>query len=567
MCFTFAGRLQTRLMALIGPLLLAGVYTAVSRDPVYLTMFSLMAVLGVALDVGAYNWLIGYQPRWLTFALGAVEFGLLVFVGQGFIDLGRMAGFFFPAWVVSWLTLEVALPLAWPRWSEDGGELRLRGEQPAPDARVPDAVFERRRLFAASAAVLMIGGLPWIAGSRFAPEGYHFTGVLTWPDAHLAAFSQVLSAMRGSAIVPFDAHLSRTLAEDALWFTASLAWLFGVRKRVGPESPLPWPKAAVLAPLLMPAPFVAVLAGAIWLLPAMPWRRLFRPFALKLAAALIALALAWKIVSGALPLYHGLLIAAVLMWLTGARMRAQTVLPVAWWAILLVSPLALPEASIALLTLTVWTFLPVSQHWLVRSVVPSLALAVYFVWSAVRVGAIDAVAIVQICWIVASFAWLMGVAVLTRESTSLRGIVAASLAPLILPFPFIVLLAIGVWLVRTPLRLPFMRQAVQALSLLALITWGQTWAQFGAMRQTASPPAYLDADHWAVSRWLWEATDSGAVTPILTEADRLAALLSGRQIAPDTAQARFWLATGDECKSADVRLQQGAACLIEPAAP
>ncbi|MFO7171171.1 MAG: hypothetical protein DIU80_024340, partial [Chloroflexota bacterium] len=78
MYFTFAGRLQTRLLSLIGPAAYLGALALAARDGSYMWMFALMALLGLALDAGVYGWLLGYQPRWLTLLLGALAFALLL---------------------------------------------------------------------------------------------------------------------------------------------------------------------------------------------------------------------------------------------------------------------------------------------------------------------------------------------------------------------------------------------------------------------------------------------------------------------------------------------------------
>jgi hypothetical protein len=145
MCFSFAGRIQTRLLSLVGPLmLLAGVALA-RADAGPLRMFALMAVLTLALDAGLYRWLIDYQPRWLTIALGALEFALLIGVMHGLVwrpffrtppdfymvpelawraDVTAALALYVPSWLLAWLTTHALLPWLWPRWAEDSGELR-----------------------------------------------------------------------------------------------------------------------------------------------------------------------------------------------------------------------------------------------------------------------------------------------------------------------------------------------------------------------------------------------------------------------------------------------------------
>lgn len=145
MCFSFAGRIQTRLLSLIGPLVMLAAVSVARADAGPLRMFALMAVLALALDVGLYRWLIDYQPRWLTIVLGAAEFVLLIGIMHGLVwrpflrtpadfylvpdlawraDVLAALALYIPSWTLAWLTTHVALPWRWPRWAEDSGELR-----------------------------------------------------------------------------------------------------------------------------------------------------------------------------------------------------------------------------------------------------------------------------------------------------------------------------------------------------------------------------------------------------------------------------------------------------------
>jgi hypothetical protein len=567
MCFTLAGRLQTRLIALIGPLFLACAFTAVSGDRVYLTLFALMSLLALLLDAGVYHWLIGFQPRWLTIALGAFEFGLLILLAPRLASLGQMAGFYIPAWLSSWLTLEVALPLAWPRWMEDGGELRPMGSRPALRARIPERLSDRRKVFTAAAATLIVGGLPWITGAILTPLAHHFTGVVGWPEAHLPALSQTLAAIRGEALIATGAQLGRGLAHDALWLAAMLVWLFGVRTRVGSQGSLPWPIAALLIPPFLPAPFVALLAGAIWLLPALPWRWLIGSLAPKLALALLAIVVGVRLGAGALSPYAALLILGVFVWLLSVVPRSGATSPLAWLAAIALSPLVLPAPLVALLAVAVWPFLPVTWHWLPRSVIPALALGAYLVWSAAQAGTIDALWLYHLLWIGAAFAWLLGVSVAMRGASSPYWLAAAALVPLALPMPLIALLAAVVWTRQMQPNLPLARIVVPALALIALLLWGAVWAQMGAMQQSASVPAYLSADRWAMAKWLRENAAPGSVAPAFSEIDDVTVSLGGRVVEPDPSVARFWLASGPYCTEEIVRFQQGSLCLVEGSTP
>jgi len=259
MCLTFAGRLQTRLVSLIGPLLLMTIYVGITRDPVYFTLFALMATLGLALDLVVYHWLIGYQARWLTILLGTFEFILLASLAVAPVDLVRMAAFYAPAWLLVWLTLEVVLPLAWPRWAEDGGEFRMTQ---APTISQTD-LSERRRIYVTAVAVMLVGTLPWIVAAVLRPAEIRFTGILFWPDAHVQAIDHTLTTLRSRLVTIPVALAQGSLLAHVLWLSATSGWLLGIRTRAGTDRVLSWLIVALLPPLLLPLPFLAVLAAAV----------------------------------------------------------------------------------------------------------------------------------------------------------------------------------------------------------------------------------------------------------------------------------------------------------------
>lgn len=130
MCFTPLGRLHTRCASLLGPAMLAAAFAVVSDKPDYWTLLALMLVCGIGLDLAVYSWLIGYQPRWLTLSLAAIEFFVIKWVMEWPYPFEirlhtRQALIFYAlAWGLVWLTLYVVLPRIAPRWIEDGGEFR-----------------------------------------------------------------------------------------------------------------------------------------------------------------------------------------------------------------------------------------------------------------------------------------------------------------------------------------------------------------------------------------------------------------------------------------------------------
>src|SRR5947207_12168251 len=73
MCFTFLGRVETRILSLILPLCVTAIF-ALLRGSEYWTLFGVMVLVTLMLDLGIYIWWIDYQPRWLSLVLGAFEF-------------------------------------------------------------------------------------------------------------------------------------------------------------------------------------------------------------------------------------------------------------------------------------------------------------------------------------------------------------------------------------------------------------------------------------------------------------------------------------------------------------
>jgi hypothetical protein len=130
MCFTFLGRVETRLLSLIIPLYIAGAFALLQGTSAYWTLFGVMVVVALALDLGVYIWWIEYQAHWLTVVLGAFEFLAMRQVIGWFpelnvrLSLEQALAYYLAAWLSAWLTTQALLPILWPRWAEDGGEIR-----------------------------------------------------------------------------------------------------------------------------------------------------------------------------------------------------------------------------------------------------------------------------------------------------------------------------------------------------------------------------------------------------------------------------------------------------------
>ena len=126
MSYTLRGRLESRLVAALLPLL-AGCALAAALPawwPVELA--ALMIGVGLALDAIAYDRLLDYQPGWVALPLGLVELGLimaLVRVLQIDAPLGAALAFFAGAWTVAQVLGHAGFPLLRLSYAEDGGEL------------------------------------------------------------------------------------------------------------------------------------------------------------------------------------------------------------------------------------------------------------------------------------------------------------------------------------------------------------------------------------------------------------------------------------------------------------
>ena len=130
MSYTLRGRIETRLAAVIVPVLVAAVLSPFLHKWWPLELAGLMLAIGLALDVLVYHRLLPYQPGWAAVPLGLLEMGLTIVAARA-LDLGaplRPALLFFAgSWLLGQLLAHAGLPLLRLSWPEDGGELGRTG--------------------------------------------------------------------------------------------------------------------------------------------------------------------------------------------------------------------------------------------------------------------------------------------------------------------------------------------------------------------------------------------------------------------------------------------------------
>lgn len=139
MCPTPLGRIHTRVTSLIGPAILGTILSLATGRPDWIVLIGIYLLMGVALDAGAYSWLLKYQPPWMTFVLALGELGIL-YVIANLVELdltpAEAIGFYWVSWVLAISTKIALLPVFSLTYLESAGEFR-RIAWSLPPAQVP----------------------------------------------------------------------------------------------------------------------------------------------------------------------------------------------------------------------------------------------------------------------------------------------------------------------------------------------------------------------------------------------------------------------------------------------
>ena len=177
MSYTLTGRIQSRLVATLPPLLVAlGIHRWWAVE-----LVALMLLFGVALDVCVYDRVFEYQPGWLALPLGLVELWLIV--------LSMRMPVTWPAlglYALGWATAQVCGHALFPRvrleYAQGGGELG--------------------RIGALVAAVVAAVTLAGIAGAvAVIPPTVHLHGVVRGPLVIDHAQTLVGGTVRGGILI------------------------------------------------------------------------------------------------------------------------------------------------------------------------------------------------------------------------------------------------------------------------------------------------------------------------------------------------------------------------------
>jgi hypothetical protein len=132
--YTLRGRIDSRLLAALGPAVAAAVLALAIHRWWPVEVAALMIGVGVVLDLLVYDRVFDYQPGWVALPLGALELGLvtaLAYVTDVRAPIGPAIAFFAAAWALAQLLGHVVYPRLRLSYADDGGELGRTGRSAA----------------------------------------------------------------------------------------------------------------------------------------------------------------------------------------------------------------------------------------------------------------------------------------------------------------------------------------------------------------------------------------------------------------------------------------------------
>ncbi len=136
MCPTVLGRVQTRWAILIIPAIIAAIVSLITGNEGYIVLIGVYFVMGCALDILFYPFVIRWQPPWLTFTLAVGEFVLVYILAHvlkvGLTNVEAVVEYWI-VWVMAIWTKVVILPLISLSWVENAGEFRSTDWSVAPE--------------------------------------------------------------------------------------------------------------------------------------------------------------------------------------------------------------------------------------------------------------------------------------------------------------------------------------------------------------------------------------------------------------------------------------------------
>jgi nitrous oxidase accessory protein NosD len=128
--YTLRGRVDSRLLAALGPALAAAILALALHKWWPVEIAALMVGAGVVLDILVYDRVFDYQPGWVALPLGALELGVvmgLARITHVQAPAGEAIAFFAGSWALAQLLGHVFYPWLRLSYADDGGELGRPG--------------------------------------------------------------------------------------------------------------------------------------------------------------------------------------------------------------------------------------------------------------------------------------------------------------------------------------------------------------------------------------------------------------------------------------------------------